>query len=185
MLKWLIRRRLAAFEREYGYDVSYARALLAADTRALLAFAKIEAMGSYKRDVPARVWYAVKITGVIAEDCGPCTQLGVTMARKAGVPGAILAAVLRGDDAALPEDVRLGVAFARAALAHSPDADPLRERIVARWGERAVIALAFALASAKVYPTVKYALGYGKTCQRVVVDDVPHQVVRAAVEKAA
>jgi hypothetical protein len=180
MLKWLIRRRLDAFEREYGYDVSYARAMLAADTKAILAYAKIEGMGRYRRDVPPAVWFAVKITGVIAEDCGPCTQLGVTMARRAGVPGAVLAAVLAGDDAAMPEDVRLGVQFARASLAHSPDADPLREQIVARWGERAVIALAFALASAKVYPTVKYALGFGKTCQRVVVDDKPIAVVRSA-----
>lgn len=180
MLKWLIRRKLAAFEREFGYDTSYARAILAADTRALLAYAKIEKMGRYRRDVPLAVWYAAGLVSIVHEDCGPCAQLGVTMARRDGVPAAIIAAVLAGDDDALPADVRLGVEFARAAIAHAPETDALRERIVARWGERAAISLAFAIAAAKVYPAVKYAMGYGKTCQRLVVDDEPIAVRSAA-----
>jgi RNA polymerase sigma-70 factor (ECF subfamily) len=35
MLKWLIKNRLNAFERRFGYDVTYARELLATDTRAV------------------------------------------------------------------------------------------------------------------------------------------------------
>jgi hypothetical protein len=180
MLKWLIRKRLDAFERDYGYDTGYARAILAADTRALLAYAKIEAMGKYRRDVPTAVWYAAGLVSIVQEDCGPCAQLCVTMALRDGVPAAVIAAVLGGDDEALPADVRLGVEFARAALAHGPEADPLRELVRARWGERALISLAFALAAARVYPTVKYALGFGKACQRVVIDDRPFTVARSA-----
>lgn len=30
MLKWIIRHRLAAFERQHAYDMSYARVILAA-----------------------------------------------------------------------------------------------------------------------------------------------------------
>ena len=180
MLKWLIRKRLEAFEREFGYDTSCAREILAADTRALLAFGKIGKMGRYRRDVPLAMWYAAGLVSIVHEDCGPCAQLGVTMARRDGVPAAVIAAVLAGDDDALPAEVRLGVEFARAAIAHSPQADPLRERIAARWGERAVISLAFAIAAAKVFPAVKYAMGHGKTCQRLVVDDRPIAVRSAA-----
>jgi hypothetical protein len=32
---------------------------------------------------------------------------------------------------------------------------------------------------------VKYAMGFGKTCQRVVVDDKPIAVVRAEARSAA
>lgn len=178
MLKWLIRRRLAAFERAYGYDMSYARDLLAADTRALLAFARIQRMSDYQRDVPRDVYYATKLAGTIAEDCGPCTQLVVAMALQRGVDGKTLAAVVRGD--ALPEPVQLGVRFARAVLAHDVAADELRDDIARRWGPRAVVSLAFAIVTARFYPTLKYALGHGKACSRVVIAGEPVAVARAS-----
>ena len=33
-----------------------------------------------------------------------------------------------------------------------------------------MISLGYALVSSQVYPTLKYALGYGKACQRVDVE---------------
>jgi hypothetical protein len=36
MLSWFIGRRLRAFEWSFDYDMSYARAILATDTRAFL-----------------------------------------------------------------------------------------------------------------------------------------------------
>ncbi len=48
-------------------------------------------------------------------------------------------------------------------------AEWLRPEVVARWGERGLVTLAFAIASARVYPTVKYALGYGQACRRVAI----------------
>jgi hypothetical protein len=48
-------------------------------------------------------------------------------------------------------------------------ADALRDQIVARWGSRALVSLAFAITAARVYPTIKYALGHGQTCQRILV----------------
>ena len=63
-----------------------------------------------------------------------------------GVPPEVLrAVVLKGDQAGMPEDVRLGVRFARAVLAHDAAADALREEIVRRWGPRALLSLAFAV----------------------------------------
>ncbi len=181
MLKWLIRTRINAFERSFNYDMSYAREMLAADTGAMIAFWKVQSsMGAYRKDVPRDAHYAAKLVGVMTEDCGPCTQLGVTMAIREGVDPQLLSAVLRGDDAALTEDVGLVVKFARATLAHSPDADGYREAIVAKWGIRAVISIAFALTMARVYPTIKYALGHGKSCQRIEVAGTPVAVVRGA-----
>ncbi len=180
MLNWLIRNRLAAFERKYGYDVSYARDILAADRKAFMTFAKLSALGAYRRDVPKDVVWAAKLVGTVAEDCGPCTQLTVAMALDDGATPRTLSSVLAGQDASLPEDVQLGVRFARAALAHDPEADPLREEIVRRWGPRALVALSFALAAARVFPTIKYALGHGKACRRVTVAGEPVAVVRSA-----
>lgn len=179
MLTWLIKRKLAAFQKKYGYDVSYTRELLDVDTRAFWAFAKTQGMENYRRDVPAHVYYAVKVTGVISEDCGPCTQLGVAMAIEHGVTPKVLASILRGDVTAMADEVALGVNFARASLAHDLEADTYRDEIVKRWGKRALVSLAFALTMARVYPTLKYALGFGKACSRVVVDG-EYIVVRQA-----
>jgi hypothetical protein len=179
MLKWLIRKRISAFERTYEYDMSYVRELLATDTSAFFAFAKIQAMSNYRRDVSRAVLAAAGLIGTIAEDCGPCTQLGITMALREGVDPKVLSAIVRGDEAAMPDDVRLGYRFAKATLAHDPAADELREQIRRTWGPCAVISLAFTLTLSRVYPTLKYALGHGKTCQRVVVAGTPVSVLRA------
>jgi len=182
MLKWLIRNRLAAFEKKFGYDASYVRDILAADSRAFFAFASTQKL-KYRRDVPRDAYWSANLVGTVSEDCGPCTQLVVAMALADGADPDVLAAVLDGNEAALPEQVRLAVTFARAALAHAPEAGAARDEIVRRWGPRALISIAFALAAARIYPTIKYALGHGKACQRVTVAGRPIAVRR--VEAAA
>lgn len=180
MLKWLLRRQIAVFERRHDYDMSYARDLLEADPRALLAVARVQPLSRYRRDVPAEVYFAAKITSVLAEDCGPCTQLVVAMALEQGVPAATLAALVGGQEPLLDEPVRLAARFARAVLAHDPAADALREELTRRFGARGIVSLGFAIASGRIYPTLKYALGHGATCQRVVVAGKPVSVVRQA-----
>ena len=108
-----------------------------------------------------------------SEDCGPCTQLGITMAERQGVPPDVLRALLQDDVAAMPDDVALEWRFTRATLDHDETADDYRGEIVRRWGPRAVVTLAFAITTARMYPTVKYAMGYGRICSRVVVDGAP------------
>jgi hypothetical protein len=180
MWKWLIRNRLAAFERSFDYDLGYARTILAADTRAFLAFSKVMGLSRYRRDVPVDAYYAAKLVGTLAEDCGPCTQLIVAMALREGVLPPILSAVLGAKDDELPEQVLLCVQFARAALARSAAAEPLREQILRRFGERGLVSLAFALTAARIFPTLKYALGHGLSCQRVHVQGEVVSVVRSA-----
>jgi hypothetical protein len=171
MLKSLIRRRIAAFERAYDYDSSYARDLVEADTGAFLRFAGVMGMAHYKKGVPVAAWYAAKLTATLAEDCGPCTQLVVTMAERAGVPAPVLAAIVAGNERALPEDAACGLRFARTVLAHDAVADELRAEIVRRWGARALVSLAFAITSARLFPTLKYALGHGQSCRGVTVGE--------------
>ena len=178
MLSWLIRNRINAFERKLGYDMTYVREMLATDRRAMMKFMKATQLGTYKRDVPSDVHWGVKLVSIVHEDCGPCTQLCVTMALADGLDPKLIKALVSGDQAGVPEPVALGVRFARAVLAHSPEADEAREEIERRWGKRAVLALAFAITTAKMYPTVKYALGFGKACQRITVAGSHVVVVR-------
>jgi hypothetical protein len=173
MIKWALRRWLDKFERDWNYDASYMREMVDVSPRAAWLFSRVTALGRFRRDLPIEAWCAAGITAVRHEDCGPCTQLAVTMAERAGVSSADLRAMLADDPTAMPPDVALVWRFTRATLLHDAAADDYREVIVERWGPRALISLAFAITAARIYPTVKYALGHGKACMRVVVGGTP------------
>ena len=173
MIGWALRRAIGKFERQWNYDASYMRDLIDASPRAAWLFSRVTALGQFRRDVPIDVWCAAGLTAIRHEDCGPCTQLGVTMAERAGVSPAVLRAVLADNPDAMPPDVALAWKFARATLAHDAAADEYREAIVNRWGKRALVSLAFAITASRIYPTVKYALGYGKACTRLIVGGTP------------
>lgn len=190
MIRWAFRKAIDKFERDWNYDAGYMRDILDASPRAAWLFSRVTALGQFRRDVPLEPWFAAAITAVRHEDCGPCTQLGVTMAERAGVSPAVLRAVLADDLEAMPADVALVWKFTRATLAHDAAADEYREAIVRRWGNRALVSLAFAITASRLYPTVKYALGHGKACVRVVVGGTPvtfdrsHAQADAAVRTA-
>ena len=173
MVKRLMRRAVAAFERQWNYDAGYVHELIAADARAAWMFQRAAALGKYRKDVPADAWAAAAITAVRHEDCGPCTQLAVAMAERAGVNPKVLRAVLTETVDAMPPDVALAWRFTRATLDHDPAADRYRADIVDKWGPRALVSLAFGIVTARLYPTVKYAMGHGKACTRIVVDGAP------------
>jgi hypothetical protein len=178
MLNWLINRRLAAFEREFGYDVTYARDILAVSPLAFRRFASTMGLSSYRRNVPPAPWFAAKIDAAMAEDCGPCTQLVVTMAERAGVAPQVLRAILARDDKALPEDVALAVRFTEAVLQHDEAADESRNEILRRWDRAGLVSLSFAITASRLYPTMKYALGRGHACVRVTVGGQPAPFVK-------
>jgi len=173
MVKWFMHRGIAAFERKWHYDASYLHELIDIDPRAAWRFSRAAAIGSYSKDVPLAVRMAAALTAVKHEDCGPCTQLGVQMAEAFGVDPTVLRAILKEDAVAMPDDVALGWRFTRAVMDRDPVADEYRAEIERRWGKRAVASLAFAMVASRTYPTVKYAMGHGQSCARVVVGGTP------------
>jgi hypothetical protein len=184
MIKWFLRRRIDRFERTWSYDAGYLRDILDADPRALHAFSKVTGIGSYRKDVPLAVHCAAGIVGAMAEDCGPCTQLGIDMAQRAGVDPAVLRAVVARDFHAMPEDVALAARFAEASLRHAPEADELREEVVRRFGTRGLMSLAFAMTAARLYPTLKYAMGHGRSCMRLTIGGETRPVLRELTQAA-
>jgi len=185
MLRWFLRRQIAAFERTWNYDAGYLHELIGADPRAMLAFGKLQAISRYRNVVPPAVYSAAGIVAVMAEDCGPCTQLGVDMAEQAGVDPAVLRAIVARDYAAMPYQVALAARFAEANLQHAPETDDLREEVLHQFGKRGLIALSFAILSARMYPTLKYALGYGRACTRLTIGGKTQPVLRELTQAAA
>lgn len=184
MLRWLFRRSVGAFEREWRYDASYLREIIDVSPRAAWRFMNAARLGNYRRDVPLDALVAAGITAVRSEDCGPCTQLGVAIAEREGVRPEVLRAILTDEVAAMPDDVALAWRFTKAVLSHdAAAADDYRAVILERWGPRAVVSLAFAITTARIYPTVKYAMGHGKACMRVLVDGGPVVIDRQLTSK--
>jgi hypothetical protein len=185
MLTWLARRRLRAFEKAFNYDASYAHEMAEVHFDALLALNRATALGRLQGDLPSDAFYAAKLVGYRHFDCGPCLQLAVDMACAAGVSTSTVKAVLSRNWSELPEHVALSAQFACASLERLPEADTLRELVVERFGKKGLISLSTAIAASGIYPTLKYALGYGRTCQRTSVGDhTVHPSPRPAILEA-
>lgn len=179
MFKSTLKRAMRKFGERYNYDVGYIEHFIDVDAGAFFKFSKIQAAGNHRNGIPAEPWYAAKIRTVLSEDCGPCTQLCIDMALEAGVSPAHIDAIVRRDFAHLPDETELVIRFTELTLAHDPGADALRDEIIALWGEVAVVSLALAISLSRVYPTLKYALGHGKACTRLAVEDRTVSPVRA------
>ncbi len=172
MLKAMFTRYLDKFERQWGYDASYMRQVLAVSPASFMKFA-VGTRAPDSKAAPPAALAAAQFAGVLSEDCGPCTQLGADMAAAAGMPPAMIRAILAGDEAGMGDDAALVWRFAHASLARDmATCDPLRDEIVRRWGEKGLVAIGLSLTAARMYPTLKYALGHGKACSKVVVDGV-------------
>ncbi|HEY2178989.1 MAG TPA: hypothetical protein VGH15_10435 [Caulobacteraceae bacterium] len=177
MLRAIFTRLIDGMEKRWGYDASYMRMVNRASPWTMLKFSMVTAVVD-RRDAPVEALAAAGIVGTLSEDCGPCTQISLDMAAAAGVPAAVLKAILAGDDAAMGEAATLAYRFARAVLAHDLAADDLRETVVRAWGEKGLVAIALAITTARMYPTLKYGLGFGKACARVIVAGAPAEFVR-------
>src|SRR5690242_7862040 len=164
MLRWLLRRRIDAFQNDYDYDAGHMRYILDGSVGAALKFGRIMGLANYRKDVPLDASFAAALTTLLAEDCGPCSQLVVTMAEREGVAPATIKAIIAGDERAMTPEASLAYRFTQATLQHAPGADALREEIVSRWGRRALVSLVFGITAARMFPTLKYALGFGKSC---------------------
>ncbi|HEX2733835.1 MAG TPA: hypothetical protein VHM70_19630 [Polyangiaceae bacterium] len=180
MFAWLARRRLIAFERAFDYDASYAHEMLDQNMRALIALNNAAPLGRIQDGVDRDTFYAARLTATLHEDCGPCLQLVVRMAENAGVDSALIAAVVERNWQSLPKAPRAAARFAWTTLERDADADAAREELAQITGKRGLVSIACAVTAARIYPTLKYALGHGHACRRVIVGQravVPHAQV--------
>jgi hypothetical protein len=180
MRSFFARRVLRAFSKRYHYDVSYLSYMLKESPRAFFKFARLAKASSHREAVPIEASFAAKISGAMAEDCGPCAQLAVDMALEAGMAQDQIEAVVRRDANAMNVDTALGFGFAQTVLHRSDDRDRQREAVRERWGDKGVIDLAMALQMGRLFPMMKLALGYARECRRVSVDGREVDVIKQA-----
>jgi hypothetical protein len=180
MLSWIARRTLRSMGQRYGYDTSYLETMLDMSPSAFFKFAPLMFASRHREVVSIDASFAAKITGALAEDCGPCTQLTVDMALEAGMPKQQIEAVVRRDPSVMNSETVLGFRFADAVVRRSADDDVCRDAVRARWGEKGVIDLTMALQMGRMFPMVKAGLGYAKECRRISVDGQNIDVIKQA-----
>lgn len=180
MLRSIARNRIRAFSKHYDYDASYMERVLDASPAAFFKFAKLADAASHRESAPIDAYYAVKIAGACAEDCGPCTQLAVNMALEAGMPRDQIEAVLTRNFMIMNDDVALAFRFAQAVTKRGSNEGELRDAVRTAWGDKGVIDLTFALQLGRMFPMVKAGLGFAKECRRVTVGDKAVEVAALA-----
>jgi len=180
VLKFFARFWLKRFGRRYGYDVSYMEHMLRVSSSAFFKFSKLNGLASHQEAAPRDAIFAAKLVGAIVEDCGPCVQLVVNMAREAGVEKTQINAILARDIASMNEHTALGFLFADTIVRRAGNADGVRERVRDAWGDAGVIDITLAAQIGRIFPMVKRGLGFAKTCQKVSVDNISVEVVKSA-----
>jgi len=170
MLKTLVHRQIHRQEQDYEMSLAYLHHIAETSLSAIAAFALFMPMARYRRVVPAAAFHVAALVAVRAQDCGTCVQIGVNMARDEDVAAEVVRAVLQDRPDQLPAALAEVYRYARAVVQQQDDA-ALREQLRDRYGDAGLIDLAYALASAQVFPVVKRALGYGTACVRVDLDD--------------
>ncbi len=171
MLRYLLNKMLLSMKKRYDYDVRYMQEILTADLLAFIKYMGFQLMASHSSKVPAEALAAARIRAIIWGDCGSCAQLAVNLALEAKVEPGTVRAIVDLDLDALTETTALVTQFTDMCLAHNPEAEEIRKKIRALWGTRGLIAIAFSISSAQVYPALKYTLGYGDACSRIQIDD--------------
>jgi len=169
MLRWFLRRQLDAAERKLGAPIDYAREMLEDSPGLLLRFFAGTALLGRRRRAPLDVWHVAALAATKHEDCGVCVQIAVNLARKDGVPAEVLRAVLDGAPERLPEPLAEACRFATAVCAGDGSEAPWREALLARHGHEALAELSLAIATARVFPTVKRGMGHALSCSVVPV----------------
>ena len=194
MIRWLMKRGVGSFERQWNYDGELpARHDRARNPRAAWL---LLASDPYESDAPTRhtptidAWSAAAIVAVRqGEDCGPCTQLGVAMAERAGVgpQGAARRAhgEPRRDAAGCGAGVAVRTADAHAQSGRRSGVERRNRQAMGREREAVVRNPSVRHGRRAVYPTVKYTMGHGKACTRVVVGGAPVTFDRAVASGAS
>lgn len=170
VLKWFVKKQLEAFQRRWNYDTGYVREIVdEAGVGAVMPLQALQKLGGLRAAVPLAAYYGASLTAAKHADCGPCLQLGVSMAEAAGLSPLIIRAILRKDLEGLPKEALLGIELAQSTIHRDGTGDDAREEIVRRWGRRGLVALAYAIVASQAYPAFKYAIGHGHACVRVKV----------------
>jgi len=162
-------RQIDDFESHYKYDSTYMRELLEYSPGGFSKFSNFMPLSSHREKLCPEDYWVAKLAAMQVEDCGDCLQLNVRMALEGGVSKSLIEAVIKGGEA-LPVNLKDVYDFATSVSAHAQIDNDLMERIEARYDKGTLLEFGLNIATAKVFPTIKRALGYTRSCNVVEIE---------------
>lgn len=162
-------QQLNEFKAHYKYDSTYMRDLLESSPAGFMKFNNFLPLARHKEKLNSEDYYVAKLAAMQVEDCGECLQLNVRMALEAGVSKELIKAVIRGGNA-LPENLKDVYRYAKSVAKQEGIENDLMDRIAARYEKGALLEFGLCIASAKVFPTIKRAAGYAKSCSLIEIE---------------
>ena len=160
MIKKLLRRRIEAFEKRWGYNCTYLRTVTEVSPDAMLKLVLLQPAMSHRKSAPRNAWSAAEVTATMAADCGSCLELAKKTAPARGMSDESLQHLLAGNVDLMEDDVFIGHSFAQAVIERDEEELPrLRAEIVRRWGPQALVSLSMITAIAGFYPALKTGIG--------------------------
>lgn len=154
---------LNRFEEHYKYDTTYMKEILNVSPEGFKTFENFLPMGRYRKATPKDVYWVTKVAAMKTEDCGACTQLNIRMALEDGIDSNTLKSVINNGKGLSPE-LKEVYDFAVAVTKNSGNFENIRKKMASKYSQEIMVELSLALASIKVYPAIKRALGHAGSC---------------------
>lgn len=160
---------LTGFGDAYGYDVGYMEQLLHLSPRAYDAFAGIFEISEFRSELPVDAHFVARVSAMLADDCGACTQLGLQMAVEAGVDREVLRILLE-EPAGLPPLLYLVHEYAtQISRGENANAEAVGE-LKAAFGDAAFGELVTTVLGTRFYPALRRAMGAEVACPPPTLD---------------
>lgn len=150
-------------EKHYNYDCNYMRKMEKSNPKAFEAFLNFLPMGQRGASLPTDIFWTAKISSMLTEDCGACVQLNISMALEAGVDKEIIKKIIKSPEE-LRNELKQIYDYAKAVASNQENHNELQRSIENCYSQSQITELALVIASTKVYPTIKRALGDFKSC---------------------
>ena len=170
MLGFVVRSKIRSTEKRLGVSMDYLRHVYDHAPDAFSKFEKLMPAAQHREKLPPAPYHVARLVATRQEDCAPCVQAVVNLAKEDGVEPAILSAALYGKVEELPESLLDVYHFAESVVTADGDDGTYRERVRKVFGEAGLVELALAIATCRVFPTLKRALGHAQSCSVVRVE---------------
>jgi hypothetical protein len=166
-IRKLLHEMIGKMEAGLGMEAPHMHFIIDTSIGAFLDLMFALKLSKHREVLPSEAAHLARIVATQSADCGSCLQFAVKTALKEGMRPEWIEAALDHRPQALPRELREIYEFTGHLLQHTYAEDELRESIRARYGDRGLVDVAFAIASAQVMPLTKQALGFAKSCSKV------------------
>ena len=161
--------QIDTFEKQMGYDASYMRAILAGSSEAMEKFFAFMPMAQHRSAATVEAIAVARMVASRHEDCGPCLQITVDFARADEVDPNLIQWVLDRKVDRLPPQLASVYRFVEAVCEQNQQSETYRIELEQELGHEAMVDLALAIATTRVFPTIKRGLGFATSCSKVTV----------------